>query len=412
MSKSAYKKEVVDPGDRASKLAHQVNIESYGNCPALTVVPLQPGNFRGAVGRIWNPDILRMMAETQYDGEGNVSNWRMVETDQNDGAGGKGQFLTLSNKLSAWRNFGWEIITMTADDLARTGCFPAVMINEINVKNINKKNFPIVRAIFQGYGKALNQAGLVNITGETAVMKHSITAFCDIDSPEQLCVAWGATCLGLAYKDALIDGSGIRPGLSIVGLLEHGYRCNGGTFFTNLILEKWGPDILQIMMNDEAMRFVEKLTKPSISYAKLISALVGWRPDGSIGDPAAEIFGIAHITGGGVWGKLGDLLPEGVGADLGTMPDPLPVFLEAQKLSLRTSRKLTDVDIYGDLHGGVGMLIICDDEDVSRIISGAKSMGKVARKVGKTTASPTSEIQIRSRFMEDRWLSSEEREKK
>ncbi len=195
---SNYELEVINPGDRASALAHQVNIDSYKNCPAVLIVPHQPGNFRGPVGYIWRPEILRAMLEKLQlsDSGEEVVNWGMIGAVENDGAGGKGQFLTLSNKLEAWRNFGWEIITMTADDLARSGRFPAIMSNEINVRNINENNFAIMEAIFLGYGEALRQSHLVNITGETAVMTNSVTAFCDINSKEQLVVTWGGHVWG------------------------------------------------------------------------------------------------------------------------------------------------------------------------------------------------------------------------
>ena len=45
-----YQNEVIDPGDRALRFAHSVNINSYGNCPALRVVTHETDNFRGPVG--------------------------------------------------------------------------------------------------------------------------------------------------------------------------------------------------------------------------------------------------------------------------------------------------------------------------------------------------------------------------
>jgi len=182
-----YKKEVIDPGDRASQLAKEVCFQSHRNCPAVIIVPHQPGNFRGPVGFAWQKHVLEQMMryETNPDARAIIS-WTMLQEVENDGAGGKPQFFTLIGDPEVFHGLGWEIITMTADDFARTGRFPAVMDNTIDAKRITDKSFPLFQAVIEGYGAALQQAGLVNITGEVAIMKHSVTAFCDVDPDSQL----------------------------------------------------------------------------------------------------------------------------------------------------------------------------------------------------------------------------------
>jgi len=402
-----YKQEVIDPGDRASQLAKEVCFQSHRNCPAVIIVPHQPDNFRGPVGFAWQRHVLEQMMRYETDPDARaIISWTMLQEVENDGAGGKPQFFTLIGDPEVFHGLGWEIITMTADDFARTGRFPAVMDNTIDAKRITDKSFPLFQAVIEGYGAALQQAGLVNITGEVAIMKHSVTAFCDVDPDSQLVMNWGASCIGLAHRDLLIDGSKIKAGMPIVGFFDPGYRCNGGTFFTNVVLAKFGPNVQAVMQSAEALAFVRKLTIPSQSYARTVCRLVGWNPDGSIGTPMAEIAGIAHITGGGVWGKFGEILPEGVGANLHSMPVPADVLLEAQELSWDTDLRLTDYQAYGTLHGGCGMLLIVDKESVSRLIKEAGRDGIKAQVVGETTVSEESEIVIQSRFKEGGVLSS------
>src|SRR4051812_12759736 len=129
-----YLNEVIDPGDRASKLAKEVGFQSHHNNPAIHVIPHQPGNFRGAVGFIWNRDILERMLQFKTDGDGQVTDWAIAEEVENDGAGGKPQFFSLVGTADVFRGLGWEVITMTADDFARSGRLPVVIDNEINVK--------------------------------------------------------------------------------------------------------------------------------------------------------------------------------------------------------------------------------------------------------------------------------------
>lgn len=212
-----YSREVIDPGDRASKFAKEICFESHHNNPAVRIIAHQPGNFRGPVGFVWNHQILYKMAMYSMDNHGNVIDWHIAEEVEDDGAGGKPQFFTLVGTEEVLGDLGWEIIVMTADDFARSGRFSAVISNEANFKGLTDKNFHLFEAMMRGYGRALKSAHLVNITGETAVMKNSITAFCDANSDEQFVLTWGASCIGLARKALLIDGSGIKPDQPIVG---------------------------------------------------------------------------------------------------------------------------------------------------------------------------------------------------
>lgn len=381
-----YKDEVIDPGDRASKLAHRICVESYSNCPAVEIVEPRRGGFR-AVPRIrFGKHIAAMMGAGKMD--------LLV---QNDGAGGKPQFFSLVGTPEVMRGLGWEIIAMCADDIARVGALPVAMSNEVQVKAITEASLPQFEAMMRGYGEALRDSHLANITGETAVMKHQITAFCDDGFPSQLILIWGGTCLGLVHVDRDITGDRVESGMPIVGLWENGYRCNGGTFFTNLLLARYG-DVASIRANEEAMRFVRQLTVPSVSYASTISRLNGWNKDGSLGPRLADMRAVAHITGGGVWGKLPEALPAGIGACLDGMPSPPLVLYQAQKWSQHfPDLAMTDEQAYGTFHGGCGMLIVAaTNNDADAIIKECFEDDVSATVVGHTTDVP--KITIHSRF--------------
>jgi phosphoribosylaminoimidazole (AIR) synthetase len=409
---NAYWEEVVDPGDRASAFAKDICFQSHGNNSAVHIVPVEPDNFRGPVNFLWKRHILEEMLDHGASPSGRVNNWSLTESVEDDGAGGKLQFDSLLGTPEAFAGTGWEPITMTADDFARSGRFPVIIDNQADFKRITQQNFHLFQAMMAGYGEALKMARLINITGEVAIMKHSITAFCDESLDEQLILTWNASCIGLARKSMMIDWSEVGPGMPIVGFWEPGYRCNGGTFFTNVLLERWR-NVAGIRGSAEAMEFVRLLTRPSLSYARLVNDLQGWLEDGRVRPPMARIYGIAHITGGGVWGKFREKLPAGVGADLDHMPAPADVLLQAQELSRGTKYHLSDYDAHGTLHGGCGMLMVCNPMDKSKIIRYAEdAYGVRAFDVGETTESPTREVRIQSQFLERAELSSDHPPKK
>lgn len=389
MTKDQYRAEVIDPGDRASRLAHRICQRSFRNSKAIEVISSRVGGFRGPDRFVWKKHILSAMMAG-----------KIREFPQNDGAGGKPQFFTLLNDKNTFGYLGWEIIAMNADDIARWGGFPVVMMNEMQVQRVTEQNFPLFRAIMAGYGQALRKTRIVNLTGEFAVMKTSITAFCDTKSDNQLVLTWGGTCIGLIGEDQLIDGSKIEPEMPIVGFWERGYRCNGGGFFTDLILYRFGSDPKFLCRNEEVQKLTTKLTVPSTCYAPTITRIVGWNPDGTLCQPLAKVVGIAHITGGGIWSKLGGILPLGIGAHLGNMPNPPAILLQGQIMSQNTPHEKTDWQCYSTFHGGCGMLVVIKTAtDAQKVIAEARKDGIAASIVGKTRKSAKQAIIIESRFM-------------
>lgn len=386
----------MDPNDRASKFAHDICIKSFLNCQAVTVIPHNQGNFRGPVGFAWKDHVLNGMRYSATSSGNMISPGAILQEIENDGAGGKPQFPAALSTPAAFYGLGRDIIAMTADDFARSKRFPAIIVNEMNVKNITDENFPLFESVMRGYGEALKESNLVNLTGEIAIMKDSITAFCDTNSPEELILTWSAACIGLSHRDLLADNSKIKPGMIIVGFGENGYRCNGGRFLTKVLLNEFGPEA----ESKEAKAFLKKLVVPSVIYVKTITRIAGWNLDGSIGKPLTNIVSAAHITRGGM-GKLAEILPPGVSAYLDSMPKPPKVLLEAQKLSQDTDFQLSDKDAYLTFHGGCGMHIVLPTiEDALIAINEAKKDGIEAQIVGQTVDEQRHRLIIESKFAE------------
>lgn len=392
---SDYHTQIVAPGDRFSQLARSVCVASFNNSPAVSIRRGGKG-MRAMDGFAWSRPVLEAMLRDD-----------IYEVTQSDGAGGKPQFSTLCNTPEAFSGLGWEVITMNADDVACRGGLP-VMISSSNIdaKCITDKNWHLCNALLVGFGKALKQSNLVLMTGETAIMRHSITAFCDANDNAQLILTWGATCLGLASTRKVPNGSTITPGMMIIGFRDRGYRCNGGTKFTNIIIDTWGSDMKLVMENPDARTFIKSLATPSQSYAGTIARINGWKLDGSLDTPLVKLHGVAHITGGGIWSKLGEILPEGIGASLNAMPQPATVLLEAQRLASKTDSPMTDFECHGTFHGGCGLMIICEECDVDRIVDEARADGHAPYVIGRTISSDDNEVTIRSRFLGEAHLSS------
>ncbi len=56
-----YQDKIIAPNDKASKLAKEICYDSFSNCPAVNIIPRQPGNFRGPVDFRWERHIYEAM---------------------------------------------------------------------------------------------------------------------------------------------------------------------------------------------------------------------------------------------------------------------------------------------------------------------------------------------------------------
>jgi phosphoribosylformylglycinamidine cyclo-ligase len=404
---NAYLQEVIKRGNDVSRIGRAVCEASLSNCKAVHIVTSSGSNdFRAGVGYLWKDHILERMAHHTVS-RGRVIDWDMMETAENDGAGGKPQFFTFLNTYQSFYRLGWEVVVMCAEDVVRRGGFPCIMLNQADMKGVNKKNVAKVRAFFQGYSDALKTAGLINITGETAIMKDSITAFCDTGDPTQLILTLSGACIGLLAKEKMFSKENVRPNMPIVGLHERGYRCNGGGVFTRIIREIWGSDMKKAMENEDAQKFVRLLTVASTYYGRDIAALHGWKRDGRTGKALVPIHEVGHITGGGFWERVEAMLPEGVGARFDTMPIPPPALLRGYELSQRTSQPISEWSAYQVFHGACGMMFITEHSALERTLGLLHRCGIGASLVGHTASSPSGEIILASRFSkEGRILSS------
>jgi phosphoribosylaminoimidazole (AIR) synthetase len=403
---SMYREEVIKPGDAASKLAKHVNRGSYLNSEAIRVIDRDSNGFRNPVGFIWREEILREMLE-QYQ----THDWQIIETAEGDGNGQKPGFYTLIGTPEVMYGQGFDLVAMNVDDFARSGRFGVAMIsNEINVKRATKDNFHLIEALFDGFADALKQSHLVSITGEFAVMKHSITTFCDLNSDDQLVLVWGGTVHGLMRHSKLINNTNIRAGMPAVGFWEPGYRCNGGGRNIQILTDLHGGDIQAMMKDARTMDFVRELATPCKVYASAMSRAHGWLPDGLVRKPVAEMVGAAHITGGGLFGKAGEILPPGVGLLLDNMPVPCNALRQAQLLSQETKSPIDDWECHDSFHGGVGMVVICPDEhNAERLIECVGEGGIKAQIIGGTVKSENNRVTVHSRFAGRRIVNSDDR---
>jgi len=272
-----------------------------------------------------------------------------------DGVGTK---VAIAAQLRRWDSVGIDLVAMCADDVVCTGAEPLAFLDYIAVGRLEPE---AVAGLVGGVAAGCRQAGCALVGGETAEHPGML---------EQGTFDLAGTCLGIAERGDLLDGTAARDGDLIFGLPASGLHANGYSLVRALLaqfsipLERPYQEQLAMSLGDAgrdaalaaepelALQTVgDVLLTPTRIYARrLLEARRTLRADGH------DIRGMAHITGGGLPGNVPRALPPDLAArvDPGRWPMPSVMTLIA------ALGGLTDEEVRATFNGGIGMIVVVE----------------------------------------------------
>ena len=184
---------------------------------------------------------------------------------------------------------------MCVNDVITCGANPLYFLDYISTQKLDGN----VADIMVGILKGCEIAGMDLLGGETA------------EHPRQLHYDMGGFCTGIVDKKDIIDGKSIKPSDRVIGLASSGLHSNGYSLVNYLLTRH------QIFYADHP-----ELLTPTTIYAPVVNRLL------KEGD---WIYGMAHITGGGIPENLPRCLPKGLTVRVDYDSWPLPeIFKEIQ----------------------------------------------------------------------------------
>jgi len=272
-----------------------------------------------------------------------------------DGVGTK---VAIAAQLRRWDSVGIDLVAMCADDVVCTGAEPLAFLDYIAVGRLEPE---AVAGLVGGVAAGCRQAGCALVGGETAEHPGML---------EQGTFDLAGTCLGIAERGDLLDGTAARDGDLIFGLPASGLHANGYSLVRALLaqfsipLERPYQEQLAMSLGDAgrdaalasepelALQTVgDVLLTPTQIYARrLLDARRALRAGGH------DIRGMAHITGGGLPGNVPRALPLDLAArvDPGRWPMPSVMTLIA------ALGGLTDEEVRATFNGGIGMIVVVE----------------------------------------------------
>ena len=194
------------------------------------------------------------------------------------GADGVGTKLNICMVAGDYTTIGQDLVAMCVNDVITCGANPLYFLDYISTQRVDGN----VADIMVGVLKGCEIAGMDLLGGETA------------EHPRQLHYDMAGFCTGIVEKKNIIDGSAIKPSDRIIGLASSGLHSNGYSLVNYLLTRH------QIFFADHP-----ELLTPTTIYAPVVKRLL---------KEIDEVYGMAHITGGGIPENLPRCLPKGLKA--------------------------------------------------------------------------------------------------
>ncbi|MDX1690001.1 MAG: phosphoribosylformylglycinamidine cyclo-ligase [Acidimicrobiia bacterium] len=261
-----------------------------------------------------------------------------------DGVGTKAEVARRAGRL---QGLGFDLVAMCVDDLAAAGARPIALTDYLTVGTMDET---LTTTLIASVARACAAAGVALLGGETAVHAGLLDA-------DEFDLA--GTALGVVAGGAVVDGTGVEPGQTVVAVASPNLRSNGFSLVRSAVLTRIG---LDHELPGDGRPAAEALLEPSVIYAPAIGTLIGRVP----------VTGLVHVTGGGIAGNLGRILPAGVAAtvDRATWTPP-PVFGDVARIG-----GVDRDEMFRTFNMGAGFLVVTTEPDA--VIAGLAEAGHEA----------------------------------
>ena len=196
------------------------------------------------------------------------------------GADGVGTKVSICQVANDYTTIGQDLVAMCVNDVITCGAKPLYFLDYVSTQRLDGN----VADIMVGILKGCEIAGMDLLGGETA------------EHPRQLHYDMAGFCTGIVDKEDIVDGSAIKPSDKIIGIESSGLHSNGYSLVNYLLTRH------QIFFAEHP-----ELLTPTIIYAPVVNRLLS---------EMDEVYGMAHITGGGIPENLPRCLPEGLKANV------------------------------------------------------------------------------------------------
>lgn len=287
------------------------------------------------------------------------------------GTDGVGTKLAIAQLLGRHDTVGQDLVAMCVDDIVPLGAEPLFFLDYIAIGKLRAEH---VAEIVKGIAEGCKMSGCALVGGEMA--EHP-----GVMKPDDYDLA--GFVVGVVDRPKMIGPEKVKLGDAIIGLPSSGIHSNGYSLVRKVAIEgKTVEELERPLPELGGESLADAVMRPTTIYAgKLMNVL----------RKGAPIHAMAHITGGGITENLNRALPKTLdalvdrgGAD-GPAWDVPPVIDYCVKAA-----GLTLDEAYKTFNMGVGMSILCAQDDLDEVCEDLEAeglhpfvMGEVTEGTGK-----------------------------
>ena len=269
-----------------------------------------------------------------------------------DGVGTK---LELARQLGRHDTVGIDLVAMVVDDIVVSGAEPLFFLDYIAVGKLLPEH---VEQVVAGIAEGCVQAGCALVGGETA--EHP-----GVMPPDQYDLAGFG--VGIVDRTKMLGAHRVEVGDAVVAMASSGAHSNGYSLVRRIV------DGLDLSA-DHGLRehsLGDALLTPTTIYTRACLELAR----------RGAVHALCHVTGGGIEGNLGRVLPRGMGAVIDTTTfSPPEVFGALQRLG-----SVAPAEMWRTFNMGAGMLTVVPD--ARDTVSTLQAAGVTAWECGRIDSS-------------------------
>ena len=267
-----------------------------------------------------------------------------------DGVGTKTRVAIAANRHGT---IGHDLVNHCVDDILVQGARPLFFLDYVA---FGKLEPAIVESVVAGVAAGCRENGCALLGGETAEMPGVYTP------PDYDLAGFIVGCVG---EDDVLGPARVKEGDTLVALASSGLHTNGYSLARRIVAERMKLGVDDRFPGTDTS-VADALLAVHVSYLAALEPLLG------------RVHAMAHITGGGIPGNLNRALPPSLDAvvDLGSWEVPV-LFRE-----LAHAGAVPFDDQFRSFNMGVGMVVICDDDNASSVIDGASRAGIASWRLG------------------------------
>jgi phosphoribosylformylglycinamidine cyclo-ligase len=281
-----------------------------------------------------------------------------------DGVGTK---LKIAFMMDKHDTIGIDLVAMCVNDIIVQGAKPLFFLDYLSMGKLETKT---ATDVITGIGEGCLRARCALIGGETAEMPGFYK-----DNEYDL----AGFVVGLVENNKIIDGSGIHVGDQIIGISSSGLHSNGYSLVRKVCFELLGLKV-DTHVPELGRTLGEELLTPTRIYSETIHSIIKDLP----------VFGLAHITGGGITDNIIRVIPEGCSVVLRKNSwDIPPIFSYLQQAG-----NISEKEMMRTFNNGIGLIAVVHEKNAQEILDRLIAMKENAFFIGEVVERKVAEERV------------------